>query len=113
MRFLAPILLVAMLAGGLVPASAQSPQQQNVMTHIGRAVALNNKCPALKPNNLIIGMAARQHGIDMNRAPYSDIIVAKGGEYAREIAALDVQAACTLGRKLYGPQGEKVPNLLR
>jgi hypothetical protein len=113
MRFLALISLIATLAGSLVPAAAQSQQQQNVMTHIGRAVALNNKCPALKPNNLIIGMVTRQHGIAMNRAPYSDIIVAKGAEYAREIAALDTLAACDLGRKLYGPQGEKVPNFLR
>ena len=113
MRFLALISLIATLAGGSVPAAAQSQQQQNVMTHIGRAVALNNKCPALKPNSLIIGMVTRQRGIAMNRAPYSDIIVAKGGEYAREIAALDTPAACALGRKLYGPQGEKVPNFLR
>jgi hypothetical protein len=113
MRFLALISLIATLAGGSVPAAAQSQQQQNVMTHIGRAVALNNKCPALKPNSLIIGMVTRQRGIAMNRAPYSDIIVAKGAEYAREIAALDPQAACDLGRKLYGPQGEKVPNFLR
>ena len=113
MRALAVISSITMLACGPEPAAAQSQQQQNVMTHIGRAVALNNKCPALKPNNLIVGMVARRYGIDMNRAPYSDIIVAKGAEYAREIAALDQQAACDLGRKLYGPQGEKVPNFLR
>ena len=113
MRFLALVPLAATLAGDIVPAAAQSQQQQNVMTHIGRALALNNKCPALKPNNLIIGMVTRQHGIDMNRAPYRDIIVARGADYAREIAALDQQAACDLGRKLYGPRGEKVSNFLR
>ena len=113
MRFLTLISLTTILAGDPVAAVAQTQQQQNVMTHIGRAVALNNKCPALKPNNLIVGMVARRYGIAMNRSPYSEIIVAKGADYAREIAALDRQAACELGRKLYGPQGEKVPNFLR
>jgi hypothetical protein len=87
-------------------AAAQTQQQQNVMTHIGRTVALNNKCPALKPNNLIIGMVTRQHGIAMNRAPYSDIIVAKGADYAREIAALDQQAAAISGEALWPARRE-------
>ncbi|RDJ24260.1 hypothetical protein DWF00_04045 [Bosea caraganae] len=95
------------------PALAQTQTQQNVMTHIARVVALSNKCAALKPNNMILGILMRQHGINLERQPYSDFVVGKGGEYAREIAPLDTAAACAMGRKLYGKAGEKVPDLLR
>jgi hypothetical protein len=94
-------------------ACAQSQEQRNVMTHVGRAVALTNKCPSLKPNVLLVAMVARRYGIDMNRPPDSDFIVARGNDYAKEIAGLDEPTVCALGRKLYGPQGEKVPNFLR
>lgn len=76
-------------------------------------MAISNRCPTLKPNDMMIGILLRQHGIGMQQPPYSEFIVAKGSEYATEIGGLDMQAVCASGRKMYGKTGDKVPDMLR
>ena len=94
-------------------AQAQTQTQQNVMTHIVRLVAISNRCPALKPNNMMIGILLRQHAINVEKPPYSDFIVARGNEYATELGGMDTQAVCSAGRKMYGKAGDRVQDMLR
>jgi len=105
-------IFVSMLA---VPARAAVDEAALEM--LAEASALAKRCKDLKGDWGVVRAFAKRIGIDeadlRGDGQVNDFLTMREAEFEAAYASLSVDGACAKARYFYGPQGTKVPGLLK
>lgn len=101
--------VAAALVLGASPALSLSEEQENVIRHVGDAIAGEHYCPALRVNDDLVTMALTFHGLQPDGVSR---LLRRVAESTANFAAHEPDVICATTRMLYGPEGFNVPNLV-
>lgn len=109
------LLTIAVLAIAASPVSAASltERQRNILDKYAEVLAITERCPTYKPNELLFTVAMQTFGIKNRDAPHvRDYLRKKLNTALVGIADKSEPIVCVTGRFMYGPRGAAVENAI-
>ena len=105
---------IVIVAAGLFTAAAGDAgagAKENVIKHIGQAMAIDTICDRYEINLALAVTIALANGIDLAEAD-KDAVNAEAKRVIAALARQDRDMVCLSGQVLYGPAGQNVENLI-
>ena len=110
MRILISILAVF---GFALPAVAYTEKQEGVLNNLANAMAFDSVCSTLQLNSEFARLASRFHDVDLEDPATDSEVQKRVAKALKEREGETEDVLCRAGLHLFGPEGERVPNLLQ
>lgn len=105
------IVIVAAALFTALAGNAGAGAKENVIKHIGQAMAIDVMCEQYEINLMLAVAIALANGIDLAEAD-KEAVSAETKRVIATFAQRDRDIVCASGNFLYGPSGENVENLI-
>ena len=100
------------LFGFTLPALALTDKQEGVLNNLADAMVLDSACSSLQLNIEFARIAGRFHGVDLEDPAMDAELRRRIAKASKKEKGKSEQVLCRAGLLLFGPAGDRVPNLL-
>ncbi|TIM07573.1 hypothetical protein [Mesorhizobium sp.] len=111
------ILVAVLFAAVPLATPARASVDENTLGLVAEMGALLRRCPQFALDEGVLGSIITGAGLtkkDLTKeGPVDDFITMRAAEFEVEYQPLSDAGACAKARYFYGPQGTKIPGLLR
>jgi hypothetical protein len=100
------------LFGLAVPALALTDKQEAVLNNLADAMVLDSACSTLRLNREFATIAGRVHGVDLDDPAMDAELQRRIAKAQKAEEGQPEELLCRAGLLFFGPEGDRVPNLL-